>query len=172
MTYEKYQFRPWDPKSKKLFNKEKLEIRKVICEHARIEHVGSSAVPGLGGKGIIDIAIAVPKGKMPNSLRALERIGFERKTSSDPERRFLQKRIRQAGNERRLHIHLMYINSAPWKPLIAVRDYLIKNKDARCQYASIKKKGAKYAKGSGLRYRRFKKDFVDRLESKALREGY
>lgn len=56
----KYVFRPYDPIFPKLFIKEKNRLKKFLGRTVLIEHVGSTAIPGLGGKGIIDIAIAAP----------------------------------------------------------------------------------------------------------------
>lgn len=56
----KYVFRRYNSKYELLFNKEKAKLKKILPK-AKIEHVGSTAVKGLGGKGIIDISIIVPK---------------------------------------------------------------------------------------------------------------
>ena len=48
------------------------------------EHVGSSAVPGCAGNGIVDLMIPVPDGEMENVKGLLDRLGFQRQTSRDP----------------------------------------------------------------------------------------
>lgn len=58
----KYVFKPYSALFPNLFAKEKARIVQHFLFPASIEHVGSTAVPGLGGKGIIDIAIAFEKG--------------------------------------------------------------------------------------------------------------
>ena len=50
---KKYVFKPYNPKFPVLFEQEKQRIASHLKEKAPIEHVGSTAVPGLGGKGII-----------------------------------------------------------------------------------------------------------------------
>ena len=50
---EKYKFRKYDPKFGELFKREKAKLKKII-PGIKIEHIGSTAVPSLGGKGIID----------------------------------------------------------------------------------------------------------------------
>ncbi len=60
-TMKKYIFDPYDEIFPELFAKEKKRIASYLPKALQIEHVGSTAVPGLGGKGIIDIAILVEK---------------------------------------------------------------------------------------------------------------
>ena len=65
---KKYIFKRYDPKYKDFFNSEKRKLLKVIGL-IKIEHAGSTAVPGLGGKGIIDIAIGTAKSKIATILK-------------------------------------------------------------------------------------------------------
>lgn len=74
---KKYIFKPYSDLFPSLFNKEKERIASQLLKKASIEHVGSTAVPGLGGKGIIDIAIAVDKSDMENATAALQELGYE-----------------------------------------------------------------------------------------------
>ena len=60
----KYIFKPYHEIFPKLFEQEKLRLSKYLTGEYMIEHIGSTAVPGLGGKGIIDIMISVSKDKM------------------------------------------------------------------------------------------------------------
>ncbi len=56
---KKYVFKPYGKIFPELFLKEKERISGSLGAGAVIEHVGSTAVPGLGGNGIIDIAIHI-----------------------------------------------------------------------------------------------------------------
>ncbi len=49
-----------------------------------VEHVGSTAVPGCPGKGIVDLMIPVPEGEMERVKLLLERLGFQPQTNRDP----------------------------------------------------------------------------------------
>ena len=60
MNMDKYVFRDHSPKYKSFFEFERKKIAKILLK-AKVEHVGSTAISGLGGKGIIDIMIGVPK---------------------------------------------------------------------------------------------------------------
>jgi len=59
---KKYVFKAYSPIFPKLFEKEKDRIKKILGENDLIEHVGSTAVPGLGGKEINDIYIETKTG--------------------------------------------------------------------------------------------------------------
>ena len=91
LDLKKYFFNKDSEKYKQLFNKEKSKLKKVF-PRAEIEHVGSSSIKGLGGKGIIDIAISIPKNQIPDAIKKLERNGYDfRPKGGDKERRFFQK---------------------------------------------------------------------------------
>ena len=60
----KYVFKKYSSIFPDLFNKEKDRIELHLKTDLAIEHIGSTAVCNLGGKGIIDIAIGVNKEDM------------------------------------------------------------------------------------------------------------
>lgn len=73
----KYVFKPYNKNFPHLFEVEKKRLLTGINCPAEIEHVGSTAIPGLGGKGIIDIAIAVPKQNLKSVSKQLQSLGYE-----------------------------------------------------------------------------------------------
>jgi GrpB-like predicted nucleotidyltransferase (UPF0157 family) len=166
----KYVFKSYDPKFKELFNKEKLKLKKILVKNTKLEHVGSTSVHGLGGKGIIDIAIKTPIKKKDQFMKQLEGLGYEYRLSEHPandKRIFLQKIIKYRGKERRIHIHLVFDDEF-WESFIVVRDYL-RNNDKECKrYTKIKKEAVKYAKGEGKKYRKYKDRYLKNLLKKAL----
>lgn len=167
----KYTFKPYSPKFKELFNKEKSKLKKILPKNTKIEHVGSTAVPDLGGKGIIDIVIKTPRKKLNKFINKLEELGYESKLKEHPandKRIFLKKIIRFGGKERYIHIHLTFDNDF-WNTFIVVRDYLRQDKTMRKKYAEIKKKAVKFANGDGKKYRKYKNNFLNKLTKKALK---
>lgn len=169
---EKYSFHPYNGEYPRLFEKEKLRIKKVLPDGALIEHVGSTSVPGLGGKGIIDIAIKTSKNKLNQFQSKLEKIGYEYRLSEHPandKRIFLQKIIKSKRKERRIHIHLT-LDDYFWNTFIALRDYLRSHDKERDKYSELKRKAVKFANGEGKKYRKFKDKFLQRLTKKALKE--
>lgn len=166
----KYIFKPYDSKFKNIYLKEKVKLQKILPDRIKIEHIGSTAVPGLGGKGIIDIAILIPKKDWKKYVNLLEKKGFDYKPRpGDEKRKFMQKIVRYSGKERRIHIHLT--TKEFWNSFISFRDYLIENKEEMDKYARIKKEGIKRAKNDGKKYRMYKVDILKSLASKALKNN-
>jgi len=127
-TFFKYRFVEYDDNYPKIFQKEK-EILGKLLPNAHIEHVGSTAVPGLGGKGIIDIAVGVDK-----LTTALE--GYEyRETASTKTRKFFRKDI----SDQRIHIHLVIYKEKDWKEMLDFRDSLLDDPKKREEYAKLKR---------------------------------
>ena len=80
-----------------------------------VEHVGSTAVPGCAGNGIVDLLIAVPDGEMENVKGLLDRLGFQRQTNRDPfpeNRPILVGAWDYDGQAFLLHIHVIPVNSS------------------------------------------------------------
>jgi GrpB-like predicted nucleotidyltransferase (UPF0157 family) len=167
----KYTFKPYSPKFKKLYREEEANLRKVLPESVKIEHVGSSAVPGLGGKGIIDIAVLTPKNEVESYMNALQQQGYRYSPHpGDASDKFMEKVVNYSGGERRVHVHLT-LDPNFWKSFLNVRDYLREHPDSRDEYARIKKEGAQLAEGDGVKYGNYKAEWVRNLARKAEEEA-
>lgn len=155
---QKYVYKPYSKIFPELFQKEKARIAQSLKNAFAIEHVGSTAIPGLGGKGIIDIAIAVSKEEMEHSSKILQKLGFQfRPSFSTPERLYFVGYLCDPEEDsRRYHIHLTYPSSKEWKELIGFRDYLLHHPEAVAEYANIKKHAAEIANQDGQQYRKMK----------------
>lgn len=166
----KYKFKPYSNKFKKLYNLENNRLKKILPNYCKLEHIGSTAVLGLGGKGIIDVLLGAPKNKINRIKKILQKNDYVLSPSGgDKDRLFLYK---DYGNNktRRVHIHLTFHDSFKWNSPIAVREYLREHKKAAQEYACIKRKGSKICKGIGQVYRKHKEDFLKKLEKLALKE--
>ena len=155
---KKYVYKPYSNSFPKLFNAEKKRISSYLKTPLAIEHIGSTAVPGLGGKGIIDIAIAVNKQDMEAASQQLQNLGYEfRPTFSTSVRFYFVIYLPDAEEEtRRYHVHLTYSESNEWKELIGFRNYLIDHPKKAEEYAEIKKKAVVEADQDGEKYRKLK----------------
>lgn len=170
MTFQKYVYRAYSKEYPKLFRVEKMKLRKVLPKNVKIEHVGSSSIPGLGGKGILDIAIRTPKNMINRFTKELVKLGYEY-NPAHPRNNvdiFLQRRIKYRGKERRVHVHLA-LTDTYWNSYIVFRDYLKKNEKERKKYAKIKKEAVKL-KHEGEKYRKHKESFIERVMRDALRD--
>ena len=80
----KYVFKLYENKFPEIFEKEKDRLSKYLTGDYKIEHIGSTAVPGLGGKGIIDIYIVSPTDNQENIKEGLLRAGYEARPGFSP----------------------------------------------------------------------------------------
>jgi len=164
---EKYVYKPYSNIFPDLFLKQKNKIASSLKNALAIEHVGSTAIPNLGGKGIIDIAVAVARAEMESSSLALQNLGYEfRPSFSTPDRLYFMAYLEDPEEgTRRYHIHLTYLQSKEWKDLIEFRDYLRSHPKAVEEYAEIKKEAANTANQDGKQYRNMKEPLFRKIRA-------
>lgn len=164
---KKYVYKQYSPLYKKQFQEEKSRLKKILPS-AIMEHVGSTSIPGLGGKGIIDIAIKIPKNKIRTYVKKLSILGYytPKDHSNTHNSIFLKRKIHHSGKYRWIHVHLV-LNQTFWNSFIIVKNYLINHKEARDKYSEIKREAVRHAKGEGKEYREYKNDFLEEI----LRKG-
>ncbi|MEL7430991.1 MAG: GNAT family N-acetyltransferase [Chlamydiota bacterium] len=164
---KKYVFKPYSKIFPKLFDKEKARILSHISMPLAIEHIGSTAIPGLGGKGIIDIAVAVSKPHMDVTSKKLQDLGYAyRPIFSTPDRFYFIICLPDPEEEnRRYHIHLTYPENHEWKEFTGFRDYLRQHPEECQEYAELKKQAALEANHEGDRYRKVKEPMFDKIRS-------
>lgn len=173
---EKYIFRKYNPVFPQLFEKEKERLLKELGENIQIEHIGSTAVPGLGGKGVIDISVAASKNDWGNIADKLAKLGYEYK-KKDPEREsqklfFMADLPDEELGTRIYHIHLSYPESTELKKEIFFRDYLKSHPKELKEYADIKKIASQKAQQLKTKdemrdlYGNMKKEFIENVIKK------
>lgn len=173
---DKYIFRPYNQIFPILFESEKLRLQKILGGNAQIDHIGSTAVPGLGGKGVIDISVVIPKKDWPEISKKLEGVGYEYKKKDaerEKERLFFMANLPDEELGTRLyHIHLSYPESPEFKKEIGFRDYLRSHSEEAEEYAEIKRNAAeeaqKFTSKNKMRdtYSQTKKDFIEKVIKK------
>jgi len=101
----------------------------------RLEHVGSTAVPGLAAKPIIDIlAGRPPKSAAAPYIAAFRQLGYEHLgTEGIPGREFFRR-----GVPRTEHLHLVTWSSAFWKDHLRFRDALRDDVALAREYETLK----------------------------------
>jgi GrpB-like predicted nucleotidyltransferase (UPF0157 family) len=157
----KYKFVKYKKNYPKLFEKEKENLKKIIPD-AGIEHIGSTSIEGLGGKGIIDILISVSKKNIQNVKNKLINSKYKISlTSGDKERIFFYKDY-GLFKKRRIHLALTYINSKIHKDAIKFRNSLRRNSDLRDKYSAIKAK-AIFLRKKNQGYKDFKSAFIQEV---------
>jgi len=165
---KRYIYEKYTPKYKTRFLKEKKFLEKILGSDAVIEHIGSTAVPGLGGKGIIDIMIFAPKSKIQTYSGKLQKAGYLfRENASKPNRLFFRTDY-ENKTMRKIHIHLTFSRKELAEKM-AFRDFMISHPVEAKKYAKLKKKAIKFAEGEGKRYRKYKESFLKTITKKALK---
>ena len=151
------------------FLKEKEKLVEKFGNSTHIEHIGSTSVLGLGGKGIVDIIIGV-ESDLKSYMGLLTDLGYlYREHVSSSDRLFFRKEYGEGDTARRVHIHLVQFDSFQWRSMIAFRDHLIKNPDTVDAYVALKKEAVEVAQGEGELYRGFKKEFIEKVVQKELK---
>jgi GrpB-like predicted nucleotidyltransferase (UPF0157 family) len=106
------------------------------------EHVGSSAVPDLAGKGTVDLLLPTPPEEIPAVTDDLLALGFQRQavaTAFPPTRPMLQGIIRHGETSFRVHIHVVPADSPEVPALRGFRDALLADPGLRAEYARLKR---------------------------------
>ncbi len=149
---------PYSRDFKLFFQKQKKKLIKILGEQ-EIQHIGSTAVPGLGGKGIIDIMIALKDWKGEKEIiEKLKTIGFTHIHPKDKGRIFVSQppETKYGGT----HIHIVKKESREYKNLIFFRDYLRKHKKDAKVYGLQKIQLLKQAKGYRAIYKKLKEKYI------------
>lgn len=106
------------------------------------EHVGSSAVPGLAGKGTVDLLLPTPPEEIPAVTDDLLELGFQRQqvaTAFPPTRPMLQGVIRHGDTSFRVHVHVVPASSPEVTALRGFRDALLADPSLRAEYEELKR---------------------------------
>jgi GrpB-like predicted nucleotidyltransferase (UPF0157 family) len=142
---------------------------------ADAEHVGSSAVPGLAGKGTIDLLLPSPPCEIPAVTRDLLALGFQPQaiaTAFPPTRPMVQGVIRHDGTSFRVHVHVVP-DSSPEVPAIrGFRDALLADPALREEYAALKRAIVAGGTVDSVAFTKAKHDYiVGVLERLGLADG-
>ncbi len=132
---------PYDESWVRSYEVEAAQLRLVFGSMlVQIEHVGSTAVPGLVAKPIIDMLAAVTN--WDGFDRAAERLrasGYEYTPfpdTADP--RVFRKGPTEGGQLRTHHLHVTAAGSSYWRRILEFRDHLRAHPDEAAAYAHLK----------------------------------
>lgn len=157
----------YDPKWPAKFEAEKTTIQDALGALAiEVCHVGSTAVPGLAAKPIIDILVASESLADRDSVgRSLSPLGYVNVPyDGDDERLFFRK-----GVPRAYHVHIVRLNSwTYWKTLI-FRDILISSPELRTEYERLKRELATRFRDDREAYTDAKSEFIEREVAERVR---
>ena len=132
-----------------------------------IEHIGSTSVPGLGAKPIIDIMVAVSHlADAEECIQPLKGIGYEYVPElevSMPQRRYFDK----GSAEARIHLHMVELASEFWQRHLLFRDFLRDHPQVAQEYEQLKRELAAGYGSDRVGYTEAKTSFIRSVEARA-----
>lgn len=167
---------PYDPRWPDMFEQERRHLLSCLPADliGRIEHFGSTAVPGLAAKPIVDILVEVTSldETRQRIVPILEARGYDyfwRPSWGDDTPPFYAWFIKRDGNGRRTHhLHMVEPHFEHWDRLL-FRDYLIGHPDAAREYGELKMRLAGEYRNDRIAYTQAKSDFIGRIAAMAAR---
>jgi GrpB-like predicted nucleotidyltransferase (UPF0157 family) len=158
---------PYNPLWPELFNSEAALIRKALGENCiEIYHVGSTAVPGLSAKPVIDM-IPVVKDiiQVDFANDAMKALGYEPQGEFGiPFRRYFQK----GGDNRTHHVHVFELGLPEIERHIRFRDWMRMHEGDRNAYGELKQHCALQFPYDSNGYCNGKDSFIRAIDEKAM----
>ena len=167
---------PYDSSWPAAFAAEAIRLRTALGTLAvRIDHHGSTAVPGLGAKPIIDIQVSVAALQPIAAYgERLQGIGYVHVAHPDDSFCPFFHRPREWPHSH--HVHVVAAGGAEERRTLAFRDYLRDHAAAAREYERLKQDLARRFEAADPEsrdaYADAKTDFIERIVSAALRDGY
>ena len=158
----------YNPKWPEIYEKEKTNILQAIGEKVlSIDHIGSTAVHGLGSKNIVDMMVGLDGEETADEiLPLLEEIGYDDVTSEPgvDDWHYCLGKKRVNGY---FHLHLVTHGSEHQRRHIQFRDYLRNNPEAATEYYYLKVEMAEKYKVEREKYTESKTQFIEKALSEA-----
>jgi len=150
-----------------LYEHELALLREMLGnELVRAHHIGSTAVPGLAAKPVIDILLEVQSVERLDTFdNVMEQLGYQPHGEFGiPGRRYYPK----GGDDRTHHVHAFAVDDPHIEVHLAFRDYLRVHPASIIEYAAVKREAAVVHETDPEGYVAFKRDFVERTMGKAV----
>ncbi len=133
-----------------------------------VEHIGSTSVPDLAAKPIIDIMVGLTDFTQADGLVLhVQSLGYEYCSQFEvdmPFRRFFRK---ENAGVRTHQIHMVALNSEFWNRHLSFRDYLKAHPNVAAEYAMLKRKLAEQEWKDVNDYAAAKTEFIQSIEARA-----
>lgn len=170
---ESIEIAPYDRGWPAAFEAARRELEELLAPLAvRIEHVGSTAVPGLAAKPIVDLMLGCGRlAELDAQIPRLEEVGWHYAPEFEvhlPQRRFL---ARPRAHPRRFHLHAVELDSDFWARHLLFRDHLRANSDVAFAYEHLKRGlAARFARDREA-YTAAKTAFIEEALAEAARRA-
>ena len=155
-------------KKKKIYQNIERELRTKIPINVPITHVGSTAIPNMYGKNIIDILIGAKNKKQFDEIaKELIDCGFIPSNNSQSDvYQFLASKKEETGSGD-IHIHLVMENTNRYLDFIILKKYLLANKEEALAYSNYKKQIISQGITERKKYKSIKSEYVTELLERA-----
>lgn len=130
---------------------------------AKVEHIGSTAIPGCAGKGIVDVMVMYPAQRLEPTRSAIDGLGFQPQKTGHifpDERPMRVGAIEYDGKRYRLHAHVIAMNSPEVQSLRRFRDLLRADPGLRDAYQEKKRAILKSGVREPRAYTQAKGEFI------------
>ena len=154
--------------NKKRFLEVEKWLKQIVGDQVEIEHVGSTAIPDIKGKNIIDILIGAKNReqfeKFAQSLTESGYFGSEK--SKTDIYQFFASRQEETGDGD-VHIHLVVVGTERHDEFLILRDFLLANENEAKQYSQHKDEILALGQIDRKTYREIKSKYVSALIQRA-----
>ena len=161
---------PYDPAWPRWFEREAARLKAALSQWVvAVEHVGSTSVPGLVAKPVVDIAAAVESESHADACVApATALGYEYRGlhGDDPRRRYY---VLDDDGRRVAHLHLYILPARAWTELLVFRDALRAQPQLADAYASEKYRVAEAVEWNKAAYSIAKGPFIQSALERLLR---
>ena len=154
--------------NKKRFSEVEKWLKQIVGDQVEIEHVGSTAIPDIKGKNIIDILIgAKNKEQFEKFAQALTSSGYfgSEKSKTDIYQFFASRQEETGVGD--VHIHLVVVGTERHDEFLILRDFLLANENEAKQYSQHKDEILALGQIDRKTYREIKSKYVSALIQRA-----
>lgn len=165
-AFETIEIKKPDPKWKDKGIREMKEIHTSLSAFGvkHVEHIGSTSIPNLPAKPIIDLMAAVPSlefiNKIVNTLNSHDWHYVPPELDKQPWRRFF---VKVKNDKRVAHLSLLSEGEERWNNLLTFRDKLRTNAKLTNEYAALKHQLAQEFNDDRERYTEAKTEFINKV---------
>lgn len=155
-------------KNIKAYKKVEQSLKYVLGENVQVHHVGSTAIPDMCGKNIIDVLVGAKNAQEFGEMRdKIETMGYFASQNSKSEiYQFFASKQGETGSGD-THIHLVIMGTDRYDDFLTLRDYLLENPAEAEAYSNHKKQLVSSGVTDRKEYRRIKSEYVSALIERA-----
>jgi GrpB-like predicted nucleotidyltransferase (UPF0157 family) len=129
-----------------------------------VEHVGSTSVPGLAAKPVVDLAVVVRREDVPRAIERLATLGYVHEGDKGIPGR---EAFRTPPGEAKHHLYVCIPESRGLRDHLVFRDYLRAHPDVAREYADLKRRLAAEHRYAPEAYQLGKGPFIEAVMRRA-----